>query len=78
MSLLFLFKKIFFFLQIIFKNKLEITKLEKIDILIWGKPGFINILKEKSFKYLNNKKIYYLNIWGEKYNLLIIIKCIHL
>ena len=76
MFLLLFFKKILFFFKIIFKSKLEITKLEKIDILIWGKPGFINILKEKSFKYLNNKKIYYLDIWGEKYNLLIIIKCI--
>ena len=55
--------------------KLYFFKPKKVDILIWGVPLFIEILKEKKYN-LDFRKIGFIHIWGESYNLNILLRCI--
>lgn len=66
----------FYILKKIISSKIEIKKPEKVDILIWGRPSFGNIFKEKNFNYLKRYKINYLDVWGESYNFKILLRCL--
>ena len=66
-----LIKKLF---KILIYCKFELIAPSKSDVVIWGAPSFIKILKEK--KYIPNaKKINIIYVWGESLNLFILLKC---
>ena len=66
-----LIKKLF---KILIYCKFELIAPSKSDVVIWGAPSFIKILKEK--KYIPSaKKINIIYVWGESLNLFILLKC---
>ena len=67
--------KIFSVIKKLFFSKIDITWPKEADILIWGSPGFIRIFNEKNYKFMNFNKINFLTVWGESYNLRVLIKC---
>ena len=67
--------KIFSIIKKLLLSKIEITEPKKANILVWGTPGFIDIFKEKNYRFMNYKKINFLKVWGESYNLRVLIKC---
>ncbi len=71
----FIITKIFSIIKKLLLSKIEITEPKKADILVWGTPGFIHIFKEKNYRFMNYKKINFLKVWGESYNLRVLIKC---
>tara|TARA_B100001057_G_scaffold501029_1_gene619823 strand:+ start:9615 stop:10802 length:1188 start_codon:yes stop_codon:yes gene_type:complete len=70
------FQIFFFKLKKIFNSKIIFSKITKADILVWGTPGYINILNEKKYKLINLNKANVLKIWGENYHLSILFKCL--
>ncbi len=70
------FQIFFFKLKKIFNSKIIFSKIKKTDILVWGTPGYINVLNEKKYRLINLNKANVLKIWGENYHLLILFKCL--
>ena len=70
------FKIFFLKLKKILDSKIIFSKIKKADILVWGTPGYINILNEKKYKLINLNKANVVKIWGENYHLLILFKCL--
>ena len=69
-------EKIFSKLLKISKSKIFFSKVRKSEILVFGSPSYINILKDKKYNFIKFKNINFLDVWGESYNFYILIKCL--
>jgi surface carbohydrate biosynthesis protein len=69
-------EKIFSKLLKISKSKILFSKVRKSEILVFGTPGYINILKDKKYNFIKFKDINFLHVWGESYNFYILMKCL--
>ena len=60
-------------LKVLISCKFEFILPQKSDVVIWGAPTYIEILIKKYIP--RSKKVNIIHIWGEKLNLLILLKC---
>lgn len=72
---MFLLKNFFKLLKILVKAKLNFFPPKKSNILVWGEPSFIEILREKNYKKLF-KKFEIFHVWNESINIFILLKCL--
>lgn len=69
-------KRLLLILLKISKSKISFSKIKKSKVLVFGVPGFINVLNDKKYNFIKFKDINFLHNWGESYNFYILIKCL--
>ena len=67
--------KVLQILKKLLKANYNLFPPKKLETIIWGKPKYLDFLKEKKYK-LDFIKVNIIHVWGEQYNLFILLKCI--
>lgn len=75
-SMLAILGKLLVKLRKISKSRIIFSRVKKSEILIFGVPSYIYILKDKKYNFIKFKDINFLHVWGESYNFYILVKCL--